>query len=362
MPGFRLILLTILFLCPLIGIAQSHDFEIKNFHENVTDLTAATSNVKDLNGVTAALIRFAVRDTLFTFEANNGILKQSNAVGEIFLYVPANTKRITIKHPVLGILRDYQLPTVVKSKTTYDVEITITNVDYLRNLYAYNQLAVNTEPTKNRVEIVEPTKETPPNKGTDDVNQSFVKKMKRINIPRPHFIVGGGFNALSVMGPTVNVGIEVGNIMLAADYTMGLEKVEGVGINYNSGYYNRIEYMIGAYDYSASRLSVRLGFNVNPDAKIQIVPQIGVSLDMIKGTLITEKEYEPQFSKASPTSLSAALSLRIKLSEALCLCVTPQYNFLVGTDDVFNIIKEADSKIKSWGEGIGVSAGILLRF
>ena len=357
MAVFRLKLLTLLFLWPLICMAQSHDFEIKDFHENVTDLTAATSNVKDLNGVTAALIRFTVRDTLFTFEANNGILKQSNAVGEIFLYVPANTKRITIKHPVLGMLRDYQLPTVVKSKTTYDVEISITNADYLRNLYTYNHQPVKTEPTKNKAEIVEPTKETQPNKGKDDMYQSFVKKIKRLNIPKPHFMIGGSFNALSIMGPAVNVGIEVGNFMLVADYTMGLEKVEGVGI-----YYKRSEDIIGAYDYSASRISVRLGYNISPDARIQIVPQIGVSSNMINGTKITENKYDSQFSKASPTSLLAAISLRVKLSEPLCLYVTPQYNFLVGTDDVFNVIKEADSKIKSWGEGIGVSAGILLRF
>jgi hypothetical protein len=35
-----------------------------------------------------ALIRFAVRDTLFSFRANNGILELKRGVGEILLFVP----------------------------------------------------------------------------------------------------------------------------------------------------------------------------------------------------------------------------------------------------------------------------------
>ena len=107
-------IVVVLLSCSLSAWSQSHDFEIRDFHENIADLTAATSDVKDINGVVTALIRFAVRDTLFTFEANNGIIKRANEVGEILLYVPVTTRRLTIRHPYLGIYRDYQLPVVVK--------------------------------------------------------------------------------------------------------------------------------------------------------------------------------------------------------------------------------------------------------
>lgn len=123
--------LVLLLISPLLMLAQSPDFEVRNFHENTTDLSAATSQVKDLNGVTAALVRFAVRDTLFQFETNLGILKQENKTGEVLLYVPHGTKKLTIRHPYLGILRDYLFPVAIKSKTTYDTEVTITNLDYL---------------------------------------------------------------------------------------------------------------------------------------------------------------------------------------------------------------------------------------
>lgn len=127
----RIYIVFLLHLFPLTILAQSPDFEVRNFHENMTDLSAATANVKDLNGITAALVRFAVRDTLFQFDTNLGIIKQEKKTGEVLLYIPQGTKKVTIRHPYLGILRDYLFPIAIKSKTTYDTEVTITNLDYL---------------------------------------------------------------------------------------------------------------------------------------------------------------------------------------------------------------------------------------
>lgn len=107
---------------------EAQDFKIDNFHENVTDLTAARAGEKDNNGKYAALLRFAVRDNLFEFEPNLGIIRQENATGEVRLFVPEGTKRITIRHPKLGLLRDYVIPVAIQSKTTYDAEIIITTI------------------------------------------------------------------------------------------------------------------------------------------------------------------------------------------------------------------------------------------
>ena len=110
-----------------VALSQSHDFIIKDFHENIRDLTAATSDLLDLRRMKPALIRFAVRDTSFSFKANNGIMHIEKSVGEILLYVPDGTKFITVKHPNLGMIRDFELPLPIRSKTTYDAEIVILN-------------------------------------------------------------------------------------------------------------------------------------------------------------------------------------------------------------------------------------------
>lgn len=354
-------IVALLCLWPLLVMAQSHDFEVRDFHENPTDLTAVSSNVKDLNGKTAALIRFAVRDTLFSFEANNGIIKQKKVVGEVLLFVPQGTKRITVRHPYLGILRDFQLPLFIESKTTYDAEIEITNVEYLRKLMGLERLPkVDKTPivTKPEIQQEEEIVEKPV---VDDEFLTQTPKQKKPHVPMDlHFLVGGGFNAFSVMGPNVSVGVQLGKIILSADYTIGLQKVEGVGI------YSKVagnsQKLTEAYDYSASRFSVRLGLG-SPDASVQIAPLIGASFNMIRGKEIGNKLFgETQFSESNSISLSVALSLRIRLFDSLSLAVTPQYDFAVGADDVFKVIKSADSKVKAWGEGIGVHAGLLYHF
>ena len=139
--------------------------------------------------------------------------------------------------------------------------------------------------------------------------------------------------------------------------------MEGVGIYYKvSGYGQSGQELGEAYDYSVSRFSVRLGIG-SPKASVQVIPLVGASFNMIKGKEIVNKlNNEAQFSESNPLSFSVALSLRIRLYDPLYLMVTPQYDFTVGADDVYKVIKDADSKIKGWGEGFGVCAGLLLHF
>ncbi len=316
----RLYIVAIILSCSLSAWSQSHDFIVKDFRENIADLTAATSDLTDLNGLKPALIRFTVRDTLFSFKANNGILQLKKGVGEILLFVPDGTKRITISHPYLGTIRDYDLPLPIRSRTTYDAEIVIAKEE--------------------QPQIEVPT--TKPVKPHTPIKTSF--------------LLGGGYNAVGIMGPTALIGLEIGAFHISADYTFGLEKVEGVAIYYHNIFGE-------AYDYSVSRISARLGCNTSPNSAVQVVPQVGASFNMIKGDDIGKSiGSEAEFSKTTPLSLSAAISIRVRLAKPLYLYATPQYDFAIGATDIYKVIKEADSKIKGWGEGFSVSAGLLLRF
>lgn len=346
----------LLLVCPLLATAQGQDYVIRDFHENITDMTAATSGIKDLNGVPAALLRFAVRDTLFEFDPNNGILKQENKKGEVWLYVPHGTKRITIRHPFLGVLRDYSFPVAISSKVTYDAEIIITNESYQQSLITSNR--------EKAQQVVPVTPTDPVVSTTDDIYQireeaSVIPPKQRAPI-KVHFLIGGGYNALSMQGPFASMGFEIGKFFIGADYVKGLDKLEGVGIYYKASGYA----VLGeAYDYTASRASVRLGVNAAPDAVFQVIPQAGVSFNMIKGDEVAnELGSEAQFKESNPISAFAAFSFQIGLGKYFRLHVTPQYDFAVAPDDVYKVLKEADKKIKSWAEGFSVNAGILLRF
>ena len=76
----------------------------------------------DQNGETAALIKVVTTQTGFTFDGGAlGIVKTKQTPGEIWVYIPRGSKKITIKHPQLGVLRDYFFPITIESARTYEM-------------------------------------------------------------------------------------------------------------------------------------------------------------------------------------------------------------------------------------------------
>lgn len=356
----RLLSIVLLLLCPLIAISQKRDFEIQDFHENPMNIKGRNkaSRIKGLYGKPAALIRFAVRDSLFEVVAYDGNLGVERETGELLVFVPSGTKYLTIRHPFLGIYRDYKLPEVLESLKTYEAEIVITNPDYLRKIYGY-------EPQRPPINDV-PVPETHDDLfvGVPSVEKPLSEKVPKVKTPRApietHFQIGAGFNTFNVMGPSASLGFEIGKFFIGADYVFGIEKVEGVGIYYKQSDQTALG---EAYDYKASRASFRIGGNFSPEAFVQLIPQAGVSINMITGdSQANGKKSNTQFEKVNALSAFAALSVRIKLDKTFCLHITPQYDFPIGKNDAYKIIKDADKKIKVWGEGVGINAGVLLRF
>ena len=322
--------------------------------------SARFSNIKDSEGKPAALIRFIVRDSLFEIDRSTyGVIKQVRKTGELWVYVQKDIRLLTIRHPHLGVLRNFSLSSFkIESGETYDAEIEITNTDYLRSLFGYEQQ----RPPINDVPVPETRDDI--YVGTSPVEKPLPTRPPKIKTPREpietHFMIGAGFNALSVMGPSLSMGLEIGKFFIGADYMFGIEKVEGVGVYYKQSGETALN---EAYDYTASKASFRIGGNFSPDATVQLIPQAGVSMNMIMGKeLVNRNKSNTQFEKVNALSAFAALSLRIRLGKTFCLHITPQYDFSVGKNDAYKIIKDADNKIKAWGEGIGINAGILLRF
>ena len=100
---------------------------VASFNLLPNDLTAnmAGTQEKDQNGDVAALIKVVTSQTGFSFEGGAaGIVKIKQEVGEIWVYVPHGIKKITIKHPQLGVLRDYYFPCAIEAAKTYEMALT----------------------------------------------------------------------------------------------------------------------------------------------------------------------------------------------------------------------------------------------
>lgn len=76
----------------------------------------------DQNGETAALIKIVTTERGFGFSCGAiGIVKTLETPGEIWLYVPRGAQKITIKHPQLGVLRDWHFTTTIQGGRTYEL-------------------------------------------------------------------------------------------------------------------------------------------------------------------------------------------------------------------------------------------------
>ena len=116
----------ILLLLFAFGLIPSfaQNISVSSFKSLDTDLTANTAGTmeKDQNGEAAALIKVVTTQTGFTFDGGAlGIVKTKQTPGEVWVYIPRGSKKITIKHPQLGVLRDYFFPIAIESARTYEM-------------------------------------------------------------------------------------------------------------------------------------------------------------------------------------------------------------------------------------------------
>ncbi len=102
--------------------AGAQKFSVAEFRVLQNDVSAFVTPVKDLNDEDCALIKVPASAD-FVFTSPLGIVKRVDNVGEIWLYVPRGSKKITIKHPEWGVIRDYAFPMKIDSHMTYELRI-----------------------------------------------------------------------------------------------------------------------------------------------------------------------------------------------------------------------------------------------
>lgn len=180
--------------------------------------------------------------------------------------------------------------------------------------------------------------------------------------PRPkpssiRFHAGIGFNAISVMGPSIHLGVSYRKFHLEAGYVFGMDKVENVTFTLPEA-----SSPSEAYDYSCSKFWVRAGYSFGEE-KFRVSPQAGVTINMISGKEVSGiSNSSSYFKESNPMDVFAAIRFSYEVAGHLWIHLTPQYDFSIGGDQVFEVIKQGDSKIKGWGEGFGINAGVIYEF
>lgn len=99
---------------------------VVEFKPDESDLTANTAGtiVLDQNGDKCALIKIETTEFGFSFDVGSlGVVKTEQHTGEVWLYIPEGVKRLSISHPKLEKIRDYDLGMSVKKARTYIMKL-----------------------------------------------------------------------------------------------------------------------------------------------------------------------------------------------------------------------------------------------
>ena len=130
-----------------VSVSLRAQISVANFRLLESDQTANTFGTEkfDDNGEKAALIKIVTPETELTFDPGYlGIVERINKDGEIWLYVPRRSRKITITSKKFGKLTDYQYPTSIEGASTYEMLLDIGTGRYV---------TITTSPTNSDVTI-----------------------------------------------------------------------------------------------------------------------------------------------------------------------------------------------------------------
>lgn len=300
-------LLSLLLSC-CIASMMAQDIQITKFERNYTSLIASVNPIYDNAGDACAVIRFFVRDKDFIIEPNLGVLKKEDLPGEIRLYVPRGTKRLTIRHKNHMPLNGYEIPLRIESKVTYDVE-----------------LVLNNEATNGQ------------------------KRNKGHNV-----YIGAGYNIASISGPSLAVGFDVNHHIIELGAVIGLNKTDDIY------FYDSSSSVKAAYNYKAIRTQLRYGYDIEVADFFSVQPQVGFAYNYYSGTEVVKGKSD----YGSASSMSGMIGARLvaSLSDNFKIHITPEYDFGIYKDDNCKKLSDFDDSFKSWTDGFNLNIGLMFFF
>lgn len=112
--------------CAPLSAQDGGEMSVRQFYLAETDLDANTAGTMmyDQNGEVCAIIKLETSLDGFTFDVGSlGVRDVKRVGGELWIYVPFGIRRITLSHPQLGVIRDYQFPVRIERARTYIMKL-----------------------------------------------------------------------------------------------------------------------------------------------------------------------------------------------------------------------------------------------
>ena len=149
--------LLFLLLVGLLAAAQDDNIHVKSFKPLPMDMTAASKDGRriDQNGNPAALVKIVTTETGFAFDGGAlGVVDSRQMIGEVWVWVPYGSRKITISHQQLGVLRDYRYPVEIEAERTYEMVLTTAKIEtIIKEEVRQQYLAFQVSPPNAQLEV-----------------------------------------------------------------------------------------------------------------------------------------------------------------------------------------------------------------
>ena len=301
-------LMILLLMIVAAGQLRAQDIQISRFERNYTSLIASVNPVYDNTGEACAVLRFYVREKDFIVEPNLGMMKQEVLPGEIRIWVPKGTKRLTVRKQDWMPLTGYEIPVVIEPKVTYDVELSITE-----------------------------------------------EALKRNRANKGHNVyVGAGYNIISISGPSVALGFDFNHHNIELGAVFGMNKTDDLY------FYDSQTNVNAAYNYKAIRIQLRYGYDFKVTDFFCIMPQVGGAYNLYNGNEVISSS--SNYNSANSMSIIGAVRLVTSFNDRFKLQITPEYDFGVYKDKNCKMIADFDKDFKSWTNGFNLNIGLIYFF
>lgn len=135
--------------------AFCQEMSIEYFKEKPEDLNYIVENPEfDQNGNVCALIRIITDKKGFYFDGGlTGIAKTVYRDGEIWLYIPPKSKRLTIIHDTYGVIRNFTYTSSIQESMVYELKLFTPEVDEELDNPNNGKYIITTNPTRASVFI-----------------------------------------------------------------------------------------------------------------------------------------------------------------------------------------------------------------
>lgn len=290
------------------GVAAQSDIWIKRFEPNPSSLIAQAKAVKDLNGRKCAVLRCIVRGTGFTFRPNLGCLRKEVTDGEVFLWVPVGTKKLTIKHKGLKPLIEYEIPVAIEAGVDYIVDI---------------EAALHAE--------VGATKD----------NSVYI---------------GAGYQVMAVSGPALTIGANMNHHVVELGAVYGLNKTDDLY------FFDAAGNMKCGGSFNAVSMKLKYGYEIPIGGFLAIVPQVGIAYNAYLAADASKGETGTRLANTHSLSALGAVSLMAAVSDNFRFFVTPEYDAALQKGKTCELVSTVDDKMKGWHTGLTLNVGLMICF